>query len=127
MKGFENGKTCAEYSVFEGFRDLFEDFDSWLAKVTGARVHGHLYGRDRAEFTGGQNLYSGGLCDSAALRDYDAKGFLTSLIWNTRGERQCFQFGPKDNQEITWLIATDPNAQISVISGPGRFRCFIRT
>ncbi|MGB5559906.1 MAG: beta-1,6-N-acetylglucosaminyltransferase [Paracoccaceae bacterium] len=116
-EGFENGKTCAEYSVFEGFRDLFEDFDSWLAKVTGARVHGHLYGRDRVEFTGGQNLYSGGLCDSAALRDYDAKGFLTSLIWNTRGERQCFQFGPKDNQDITWLIATDPNAQISVISG----------
>jgi len=26
-------------------------------------------------------------------------------------------FGPRDNQEINWLIATDPNAQISVITG----------
>ena len=33
--------------------------------------------------------------DSAALRDYNPKSFLTNLIWNTRGERQCFQFGPE--------------------------------
>ncbi len=115
--GFENGKTCAPYSVFEGFQDLFEDFDSWLSKVTDARVHGHLYGPDRAEFTGGQAIYSGALSDSAALRDYDPRRFLTSLIWSTRGERQCFQFGPRDSQDVGWLIATDPNAQISVISG----------
>jgi hypothetical protein len=51
------------------------------------------------------------------LRDYNPCGFLTNLIWNTRGERQCFMFGPRDNQEITWLVAMDPNAQISVISG----------
>ena len=116
-EGFENGKTCAEYSVFEGFDDLFEDFEPWLAKVTGARVHGHLYAPDRVEFTGRQSLYSGALSDSAALRDYNPKGFLTSLIWNTRGERQCFQFGPRDNQKVSWLMSTDPNAQISVISG----------
>lgn len=116
-EGFENGKTCASYSIFEGFSDLFEDFEGWLSKVTGARVHGHLYGPDRAEFAGSQSLFSGALCDSAALRDYEPKGFLTSLIWNSRGERQCFQFGPRDNQEITWLMATDTNAQISVISG----------
>ena len=42
---------------------------------------------------------------------------MTSLIWNTRGEWQCFQFGPKDNQDLNWIIAGDPNAQISVISG----------
>ena len=43
-EGAENGKTCAPYSVFEGFAELFEGFETWLAKVTGARVHGHLYG-----------------------------------------------------------------------------------
>ncbi|MDP1575770.1 MAG: glycosyl transferase, partial [Cypionkella sp.] len=42
---------------------------------------------------------------------------LTNLIWNTRGERQCFQFGPDDSQVLTNFIAGDPNAQISVISG----------
>ena len=57
------------------------------------------------------------MSDSAVLRDYNANAYLTNLLWNTRGERQCFQFGPADNQVINWRVAKDPNAQISVISG----------
>lgn len=116
-EGAENGKTCAPYTVFQGFSDLFHDWDAWLARVTGARVHGHLFAPERAEFAGGQQIYSGALSDSAKLRDYDPRSFLTSLIWNTRGEHQVFQFGPRDNQALNWFMATDPNAQISVISG----------
>jgi hypothetical protein len=62
-------------------------------------------------------VFNGALSDSARLRDYNTRSFLTSLIWNTRGERQCFQFGPADNQAIAWFLAMDPNAQISVVSG----------
>jgi hypothetical protein len=80
-------------------------------------VHGHLFDEDRVQFEGGQTHFAGGLSDSAKLRDYDPKAFLTSLVWNTRGERQCFQFGPRDHQGIAWFMAKDPNAQISVISG----------
>ncbi|MGH1330150.1 MAG: beta-1,6-N-acetylglucosaminyltransferase [Paracoccaceae bacterium] len=116
-KGMDRGKTCAPYSVFEGFSDIFEDFEGWLGRAVDARVHGHLYAPERAEFSGGQSLFTGALSDAPLLRDYNACAFLTSLIWNTRGERQCFQFGPRDTQEISWLIATDPNAQISVVSG----------
>ena len=116
-KTWENGKTAAPYSVFQGFADLFEDFDQWLAKVSGARVPGHLFAPDRAEFAGGETTFSGGLPDSAGVRDYNPQSFLTSLIWNTRGERQCFQFGPHDVQKIAPFIAADPNAQISIISG----------
>lgn len=115
--GWENGKTCAPYSVFEGFSDIFENFEPWLAKAAGSRVHGHLFAPEKVEFAGRQTVYSGGLSDSAKLRDYDPKVFLSNLIWNTRGERQCFQFGPKDNQDINWFMAMDPNAQISVITG----------
>ncbi|TNF60304.1 MAG: glycosyl transferase [Rhodobacteraceae bacterium] len=114
---WENGVTSGPYSVFQGFSDLFEDFETWLSKATGARVHGHLFGPDRVEFAGGQTLVNGCLSDSVARRDYDPKAFLTSLIWNTRGERQCFQYGPADNQTIAWMMARDTNAQISVISG----------
>jgi Family of unknown function (DUF5927)/Core-2/I-Branching enzyme len=116
-KTWENGKTAAPYSVFQGFSELFEDFDQWLAKVTGARVHGHLFAPDRAQFSAGETIFSGGLPDSAAVRDYNAQSFLTNLIWNTRGERQCFQFGPRDLQTIAPFVAADSNAQISVISG----------
>ncbi len=113
----ENGLTSAQYSVFQGFSALFENFEPWLARATGTRVHGHLFAPERAEFSDGQTVMNGALSDSAALRDYNPRAFLASLIWNTRGERQCFQFSPADNQKINWDIAKDPNAQISVISG----------
>ncbi len=115
--GWENGLTSAQYSVFEGFTELFEDFEDWLARAVGARVHGHLFAPERVEFAGRQKVFAGALTDSAVLRDYNPRAFLTNLIWNTRGERQCFQFGPRDNQAINWDIAKDVNAQISVISG----------
>lgn len=114
---WENGKTAAPYSIFEGFTELFENFEPWLGKVAGTRVHGHLFAPERAQFAGGETVYDGALPDSAALRDLNGKSFLTNLIWNTRGERQCFQFGPADVQEVAWFFASDPNAQVSVISG----------
>lgn len=114
---WENGRTAAPYSVFEGFSDLFENFEIWLGKATGTRVHGHLFAPERVHFAAGDAVYNGALSDSAAMRDYNSKSFLTNLIWNTRGERQCFQFGPADNQKLAGFVAGDSNAQISVISG----------
>ena len=116
-EGRENGITASPYSMFQGFSDLFENFEEWLANATGTRVHGHLFAPGRVEFAGGDHLINGALSDSAAIRDTDPQSFFTSLIWNTRGERQCFQFGPRDNQAVNWLIARDPNAQVSVITG----------
>ena len=111
------GRTAAPYSVFEGFAELFDGFETWLSKVAGTRVHGHLFAPLRAEFAGGAEIYNGCLSDSARLRDYNPRSFLTNLIWNTRGERQCFQFGPDDAQAILPFMAGDPHAQISVITG----------
>ncbi len=115
--GRENGITSGEYSVLQGFSELFVDFEDWLSKTTQTRVHGHLFSPEKVEFVDGQTSYNGALCNSAAQRDYDPERFLTNLVWNTRGERQCFQFGPNDSQGAVELMARDTNAQISVISG----------
>ena len=114
---WENGKTCAPYSVFQGFNDLFEDFEYWLARRLGNRVHGNLFDPNKVQFAGQSDVYSGGLSAAPMLRDYNPPAFLSSLIWNTRGERQCFQFSPRDSQKIMKFMAADNNAQISVISG----------
>ncbi|MGY6703415.1 DUF5927 domain-containing protein [Roseinatronobacter sp.] len=117
-----NSKTAAPYSVFCGFQQLFENFDFWLGSVTNCRVHGHLFAPEKAEFHGGATVYHGAISNSAALRDYNPRMFLANLIWATRGERQCFSYNSRDNMnsELNWFMATDRNAQISVISG-----CFI--
>jgi hypothetical protein len=115
--GWENGRSAAPYSVYEGFSDLFEDWAAWLETVPGVRVHGHLFAPERAEFADGQTEFAGGLSDIASLRDYNPVAFLTNLVWNTRGERQCFDFGPADAQPVAWFMASDPNAHVSVVSG----------
>lgn len=113
----DNNVTSNPYSVFQGFAELFDDFEGWLSRITGTKVHGHLFAPERAEFAGKAKMIHGALSDSAPMRDYNPQSFLTNLIWNTRGERQCFQFGPRDNQAVRSLFARDSNAQISVISG----------
>ena len=117
LKDYESGRTCARYTVFEGFGDLFHDFPGWLQRATGVRAHGHLFAPERVEFTDDQRSYAGALSDSASLRDYNPRAFLTNLIWNTRGDRQAFLFGPRDNQRIAEFIAYDSNAEILIITG----------
>jgi hypothetical protein len=114
---WQGARTAEAYSVFQGLAEVFPDFDTWLSKVAGARVHGRLFAPERAHFAGGEAVYNGGLSAAAALRDHDPRAFLTSLIWNTRGERQCFQMHPADRPVILPFIAGDPNAHLSVISG----------
>lgn len=121
VKNRENGKTAEPYSVFQGFSEVFQDFEGWLSAVANCRVHGHLFALQRAQFAGQEKVFAGGLSDHAVLRDYNPRAFLTNLLWATRGERQCFQFGPGDTQgrglDLLWFMAADSNAQISVISG----------
>ncbi|NAZ37326.1 beta-1,6-N-acetylglucosaminyltransferase [Rubellimicrobium sp. CFH 75288] len=116
-EGWGGPPTAGPYSVFEGFAELFEDWEEWLARATGARVHGHLFAPGRVEWEGRGPTFAGALPDNPRWRDHNAQMFLRNLVWNTRGERQCFQFGPRDSQLLSWDFAKDPNAQIAVISG----------
>lgn len=113
----DSGKSAAPYAVFHGLGDVFEGFGDWVNRSTGSRVHGHLFDVKRVQYYGDQAGYAGALCDSAALRDYDPEMFLRSLIWNTRGEHQSFQFSPRDMQGICRFLSHDRNASIYVVSG----------
>jgi hypothetical protein len=115
-------KTAAPYSVLTGFHEVFRDFDYWLGHRSGTRVHGHLFAPEKVQFHGGAKVYHGALSNSAKLRDYNPRMFLSNLIWATRGERQCFAYNSRDTgtPELNWFMATDRNAHIAVVTG-----CFI--
>ena len=120
----EKGKTATPYCVFQGFNDLFEDFEGWLSRRLGAPVHGNIFDPVRARFADDAPIYIGCLSSDPVLRDYVPEQFLTSLIWNTRGARQVFMFGPRDNQRDGVFMANDANAQISVITGAWAVRLY---
>ncbi|MDS9467047.1 beta-1,6-N-acetylglucosaminyltransferase [Paracoccus sp. MBLB3053] len=112
----ENGKTAGPYAVLQGFSDLFPDFEQWLAERVDADVHGHVMARYGVEFSGRSQIGPGGLSDSAALRDLDARGFIANLI-RISHRMQIIQYSPRDQQDLNWFMATDPNARIFVITG----------
>nr|WP_221931931.1 beta-1,6-N-acetylglucosaminyltransferase [Paracoccus sp. M683] len=112
----ERGKTARRYAVLHGFSDVIPGFEDWLAQRVNADVHGHLLAPDGAQFAGGAKYGPGALSGNPKLRDYDPERFLASLL--RLGDRmQIFQQGPNDNQALNWFIATDPNAQLLVITG----------
>ncbi|AXC51025.1 glycosyl transferase [Paracoccus suum] len=115
-KDKENGKTAAAYALFQGFNDIFPDFEDWLAERVDADVHGHLFGREAAEFAGRTEIGPGGLSWQPALRDHDPQGFLASLIRMSR-RRQVFMQSPRDHQTLDWFMATDPNCSMYIITG----------
>ena len=115
-KDCENGKTSASYMVLQGFSDLFPDFEAWLAERVDADVHGHLMAQHGAEFAGRGPIGPGGLSTSAQLRDMDVRGFVANLI-RISDRTQVMQYSPRDQQHLNWFMATDPNAQIHVITG----------
>ncbi|MBD9526088.1 glycosyl transferase [Paracoccus sp. PAR01] len=115
-KDAENGKTSGSYAVMQGFSDLFPDFEEWLADRIDADVHGHVMSKHGVEFAGRMPIGPGGLSDSAALRDLDQRGFVANLIRISQRE-QIVQYSPRDSQDLNWFMATDPNAQIFVITG----------
>lgn len=115
-KDAENGKTSAPYAVFQGFSDLFPDFEHWLAARINADVHGHLLGPEMVEFAGRPQIGPGAIATNTVLRDHDPQGFLTALIRITE-RMQVFQLSPRDTQALNWFMVTDPNARIFVVTG----------
>ena len=112
-------KTAAPYTVLTGFHEVFRGFDHWIGQAATTRAHGHLFAPEKVEFHGGAQVYHGALSNSAKLRDYNPRMFLSNLIWATRGERQVFAYGGRDamHPDLSWFMATDRNAHIAVITG----------
>lgn len=116
-KDAENGKTSAPYAVVQGLTDLCPGIEDWLRRhLPSCDVHGHLLGPEGADFAGRGPIGPGAISANPQVRDHDPHGFLTSLIRIT-GRTQVFQFSPRDNQTLNWFMATDPNAQMLVITG----------
>lgn len=88
-----------------------------LARLRAPRAHGPLFAPYWLEFAGEEKVFSGAMSDPAALRNYAPKNFLSNLIWNTRGERPCFQFGPNDMQDYSRFMDCDSNTQIVLLTG----------
>lgn len=114
---FDGPPTAARYAVFHGFDEIYRDFPDWVTSSLGAKMQGHLFAPDGAEFADGAADFAGGLTKAARLRDYNPEAFPANVIWSARDAYPAFLFAARDNQKITEFLARDPNASVAVISG----------
>lgn len=117
LRNNENRAARTQSSLFWGFEHLFPEFEDWLRQQTDGPVHGHLFAPERVEFDGRPAIGPGCLPTSAALRDANPCAFLTNLLWNANGQRQCYLHGPRDNHGAMGFVCGDPQAQVSVVTG----------
>lgn len=117
VDGWENGKSAGAYSVFIGLDDVVEKFETWLEARTGNPTHGRLFDPEKVKFQNAEPFFRGCISDSAELRNYDPSSFLRNLLWNGRGDHIAFQFSAADEQEIVPFLASDSNANISIVTG----------
>ncbi len=122
---FSSDKTAGPYVVLSGLDCVFPNLDLWIEGMVECTVHGRIFARDKVHFSGASQTFSGALSDSATLRDYDSNAFLRNMIWNTRGERQCFFFSPKDQQTIVPFLCGDANARVTLVTGAWAVELFL--
>ena len=115
-KDAENGKTAQPYAVLYGVGDLFLGLREAAAQATGRTIHGHVFGRQEVEFADGGLIGPGALSAHVGLRNLDPQGFLASLI-RSSDPMPAFLYSPRDRQYLNWFMATDPNAQLLVVTG----------
>ena len=110
-----SGVSQNEYTVFVGFKDLYEHFPAWVEQNTRALAYGNIF--DRRKVTGAPNdkSFSGNLPAEPAIRDRNTKGYLANFLWENRERHQSFLYDFRDNPRVLSTIAYDPKATIVMI------------
>lgn len=109
------GVAEGEYTVFVGFRSLFEAFPEWIANNTDAKPYGSIFARGHVSGRGKDQHFFGNLPAEPIVRNRNPKGYLANLFWQHRDRHQTFLFDFRDHAAILETVAYDPNATVVLI------------
>lgn len=109
------GVSLNEYSVFVGFKDLYEHFPEWVQQNTTAHAHGSIFDRRKIAHRKPTAHFAGNLPAEPAVRNRNSKGYLANFLWDNREKHQSFLYDFRDRADVVGTIAYDPKATIVVI------------
>ncbi|MEM7440163.1 MAG: beta-1,6-N-acetylglucosaminyltransferase [Pseudomonadota bacterium] len=110
-----NSATACDFTVFVGFRKLYDGFPDWVAKNTDAKSYGSLFARSHVAGRPADGHFAGNLPAEMRVRNRNPKGYLSNLLWMNRHEHQTFLFDFRDHPTITKTIAFEHRATIVMI------------
>ncbi len=110
-----SGVSAGEYTVFAGFKDLYEHFPEWLGQNTDALPHGRIFApRHVANKKSGQH-FEGNLPAVAGIRNRNVRSYLSNFLWANREQHQCFIYELNDTKEVPGILSHDRNAKIIMV------------
>lgn len=119
-------QTAVRYCALQGATHLYEDLPNWIAQATGQVTLGRLFKSNTVGTALPTANLPGGLPATPAFRDYNPEQYLANLIWNMREEPPILLHDISDTPAISTMIATDPNAQLTVLKGAWALDLFRR-
>lgn len=109
------GVSQVPYTVFVGFKGLYQQFPQWVHDSTDAMAYGSVFARGHVANSERADEFAGNLPAEPVIRNRNPKGYLANLLWPHRDQHQCFLYDFRDNPRILQTLAHDPMAQIVLI------------
>lgn len=109
------GVSATPFTVFVGFKDLYNHFPIWVQKTTGQVAYGSLFARGHVGNRDTDQHFAGNLPAEPKVRNRNAKGYLANLLWQNRDKHQSFLFDFRDHAGILKTLAHDTKATVVLV------------
>jgi len=110
-----SGVSQNAYTVFVGFRNLYEQFPEWVGMNTTALAHGSIFDRRRIAGKPHTGHFAGNLPAEPAIRNRNSKGYLANFLWENREKHQSFLYDFRDMPDAMGTVAYDSKATVVMI------------
>ena len=109
------GASVAPFTVFVGFRGIYENFPDWIETNTDAVSHGSVFARASVGRVDAKSDFVGNLPAEPKVRNRNPKGYLANLLWGQRDQHQSLMYDFRDNPRIVGTLAHDKKAHVVLI------------
>ncbi len=111
----KTGASPKPYTVFVGFRNLYNYFPKWVDSNADAVSYGSIFARGHVGNLKANLQYAGNLPAETSVRNRNPKGYLSNLLWMNSNKHQCLLYDFRDNSRILETWAHDPKATVVLI------------
>ncbi len=110
-----SGVSAGEYTVFVGFKNLYEHFPEWLERNTETLSHGQIFAPRRVGKSKPDHHFKGNLPAETGIRNRNVRSYLSNFLWENRDRHQSFIYELRDHKQVPGIFAHDHKAKIVMI------------
>ncbi len=114
-KSKRTGVSSAPFTVFVGFRALYQTFPEWLEQNTHGVQYGNVFARAHVGDFDAETHFAGNLPAETKIRNRNPKTYLANLLWGQRDQHQSLMYDFRDNSRILATLAHDAMANVVLI------------